>query len=136
MKKIIALVVSGAVLVGAIIFFVASGRGDSITQGNGADVGSAEAVTTENGVQYINITAKGGYTPRTVTAKAGTKTIIRMRSAGAFDCSSTVVIPSIGFQKSLQPNEVAEIAIPMEKTQGKLQGICGMGMYNFVVNFQ
>jgi plastocyanin domain-containing protein len=59
-----------------------------------------------------------------------------MRSAGAFDCSSTVVIPSIGFQKSLQPNEVAEIAIPMEKTQGKLQGICGMGMYNFVVNFQ
>lgn len=136
MKKIITLIVSGVVIVGAIIFFVASGRGDSITQGNGADVGSAEAVTTENGVQYINITAKGGYTPRTVTAKAGTKTIIRMRSAGAFDCSSTVVIPSIGFQKSLQPNEVAEIAIPIEKTQGKLQGLCGMGMYNFVVNFQ
>lgn len=136
MKNILPISVSVVTVIAIVIFFVSFRSGGSEDKDNNESQLAANAVTVENGTQYVSITAKGGYTPRAVTAKAGTKTVIRIKSAGAFDCSSTVVIPSLSFQKSLQADEVAEISVPIEKTQGKLQGVCGMGMYNFVVNFE
>jgi Cu+-exporting ATPase len=89
-----------------------------------------------DGKQIIDITAKGGYSPRVVIAKAGIPTILRMRTNGTFDCSASVVIPKLSYQKFLQPSAVEEISISAEQAQGTLQGLCSMGMYNFQVKFE
>lgn len=97
---------------------------------------NTNAVTEESGTQYIDIEARAGYRPGKITAKANIPTVIRMNTKNTFDCSSSLVIPSLSYQGFLQPTGTEEIAIPLEKTKGTLQGLCGMGMYSFTVNFQ
>ena len=95
----------------------------------------ANNVSIVDGQQIIDLTAKGGYSPRVSTAKAGIPTIIRFHTTGTFDCSSSVRIPSMGVSKNLPPTGTTDIAITNPQV-GPLQGICGMGMYPFQVNFQ
>jgi len=92
--------------------------------------------TVVDGKQIIDITAKGGYSPRVVVAKAGIPTILRMKTNGTFDCSASVVIPKLSYQKFLQSSGTEDIAISAEQARGTLQGLCAMGMYNFQIRFQ
>ena len=101
---------------------------------SGGGGGSATA-TIVGGVQYVDITAKGGYSPRVIEAKAGMPTILRMKTSGTFDCSASLVIPKLSYQKFLQPSGTEEINIPSEQAQGTMQGLCSMGMYNFQIKF-
>lgn len=96
---------------------------------------SANNVSIVDGTQIVEITAKGGYTPRTSSAKAGIPTIIRFETNGTFDCSSSVRIPSMGVSKNLPPTGTIDITITDPKP-GPLTGMCGMGMYPFTVNFR
>ena len=98
--------------------------------------GSTGVATMENGVQVIDIAAKGGYSPRVITAKAGVPSVIRVETSGTFDCSASLVIPKLSYQKSLQPSGTEEISISSEQAQGTMQGLCSMGMYNFQIRFQ
>ncbi|MEI7511422.1 MAG: cupredoxin domain-containing protein [Candidatus Peregrinibacteria bacterium] len=93
-------------------------------------------VEMKNGVQYIYIDAKGGYSPKKTVAKAGMPTKLVMKTNGTYDCSASFVLPSLNFQKILQQTgeEVIDLGTP---TAGQpLDGLCGMGMYNFEVVFQ
>lgn len=99
----------------------------------GAEGTSAASVV--DGTQYIDISAKGGYSPRIVTAKAGMPTVLRVKTSGTFDCSASLVIPKLSYQKFLQPSGTEEIAISPEQAQGTMQGLCAMGMYNFQIQF-
>ena len=94
------------------------------------------AVSIVDGTQVIDISAKGGYSPRTVTAKAGLPTVLRVTTNGTFDCSASLVIPKLSYQKFLQPSGTEDIALSPEQAQGTLQGLCSMGMYNFRVIFE
>lgn len=96
---------------------------------------AANNVSIEDGQQVITIDAKGGYSPRVSTAKAGIPTIIRFRTSGTFDCSSSVRIPSMNVRKFLPSTGTTDIAIASPQA-GPLIGMCGMGMYPFQVNFQ
>ncbi|MBI5457859.1 cupredoxin domain-containing protein [Candidatus Kaiserbacteria bacterium] len=98
--------------------------------------GSAGVATVENGLQIIDISAKGGYSPRVITAKAGLPTRLRVRTSGTFDCSASLVIPRLSYQKFLSPSGVEEISISPEQAQGTMQGLCSMGMYNFQIRFE
>lgn len=126
---LIALVVS-ATLIGWSVWFV------SARQDQGTDPAVAPTATIVDGKQIIDITAKGGYSPRVVNAKAGIPTVLRVNTSGTFDCSSSLVIPKLSYQKFLPPSGVEEIVISAEKAQGTLQGLCSMGMYNFQIRFQ
>lgn len=95
----------------------------------------ANNVSIVDGLQIIDITAKGGYLPRTSTAKAGIPTILRFHTNGTFDCSSYIRIPSMGLSKNLPATGTFDIPISDPKA-GPLVGMCGMGMYPFQVNFQ
>ena len=44
--------------------------GFGVPQGGGGSEPAPEAVAVENGVQVITVTAKGGYSPRSVSAQA------------------------------------------------------------------
>lgn len=92
-------------------------------------------VEMRDGVQYITITAKGGYAPKISTAQAGVPTKLVIKTNGTYDCSSSLVIRSLGYQKVLPQTGDEIIDVGTLKAGTPLQGTCSMGMYNFVVNF-
>ncbi len=96
---------------------------------------SKQNVTIKDGVQYVSIDAKGGYTPSTTLAQADTPTIIKVNTKGTFDCSSALVIPSLGYRSNLPSSGETVINVPPQKAGTKLQGLCAMGMYNFSISF-
>jgi plastocyanin domain-containing protein len=92
-------------------------------------------VSVVDGKQIIEIKAKGGYTPRVSTAKAGIPTVLRFNTDGTFDCSALVRIPSINVSEILPNSGIKDIDLGSPKG-GILQGSCGMGMYPFKIDFQ
>jgi plastocyanin domain-containing protein len=92
-------------------------------------------VFMENEKQIIEIDAKGGYSPKLTTAKAGVPTVLRLKTSGTYDCSSAVTIPSVGFRKNLDATGITEVEVPIHVAQGTLEGTCAMGMYSFSVRF-
>ncbi len=89
----------------------------------------------KDGIQYITIDAKGGYSPQLSNAKAGIPTKLIVKTFGTYDCSASLVIKSINYQKILSQSaeEIIDIGIP--KASEPLKGTCGMGMYNFEIDF-
>lgn len=127
---IVSLVISG-LLLGGTIWYVSG------NSGNGADnLGDASVVSIVEGRQIIDILAKGGYSPRVIAAKAGLPTVLRVKTSGTFDCSASLVIPKLSYQKFLQSSGTEEIAIAPEQAQGTLRGLCAMGMYGFQIKFR
>lgn len=92
-------------------------------------------VTMIDGTQFIDLTAKAGYSPRKSSAKAGVPTVLRVNTNGTFDCSSIVRIPSMDLSKNLALSGVTEIPLG-SPSAGVLKGTCGMGMYPFEIDFQ
>lgn len=92
-------------------------------------------VSMIDGKQVIEITAKGGYSPRSTSAQANVPTVLKVKTQGTFDCSSALTIPALAWQKNLPPSGETLIEIPAQEVGTKLQGLCSMGMYNFVVIF-
>jgi len=101
----------------------------------GGEKMSVQNVEMKNGVQYITIDAKGGYSPRTSSAKADIPTKLIIKTDGTYDCSASLVIRSIGFQKILPQAGETEIDLGIPKIGEPLRGLCSMGMYSFVINF-
>ncbi|OGI71943.1 hypothetical protein A3J61_01765 [Candidatus Nomurabacteria bacterium RIFCSPHIGHO2_02_FULL_38_15] len=92
-------------------------------------------VEVRDGVQYVTINAKGGYSPQVSNARAGIPTKLIVKTNGTFDCSSALVIRQLNFQKILSQTgeEIIDLGIP--KAGEPLQGLCSMGMYSFLINF-
>ncbi len=92
-------------------------------------------VEIRDGVQYITIDARGGYSPNISMAQANIPTKLVVETNGTYDCSAALVIRSIGYQKILPQTgqEIIDLGTP---EVGTLQGLCSMGMYNFSVNFE
>ncbi len=95
-----------------------------------------ESIVIENGVQVITIAAKGGYSPQSIQAQAGVPTELHVTTNGTYDCSSALVIPSLGYNELLQPTGTEIISISADQARGILDGTCGMGMYSFEVAFK
>lgn len=102
---------------------------------NIAKQGPAQNVEIRDGVQYVTINAKGGYSPQLSTAKSGTPTKLIVKTNGTFDCSASLVIRSLNYQKILAQTGEEVIDLGTPKLNETLQGLCSMGMYNFKVNF-
>lgn len=124
MKFIVISSIIAAVMIGGAILF--SGDRDSVPANN---------VTMENGVQIIDLRARGGYSPRKSVAKAGIPTILKVNTNSTFDCSSAIRIPSQGISKNLPPSGSTEIDLG-RPVGGIMRGSCAMGMYFFEINFQ
>jgi len=102
--------------------------------------GSASNLPVKNthvvdGVQIIEIQARGGYQPQKSIAKVGIPTVLRFTTSGSFDCSSAVRIPRLNISKNLPSSGITDISIGTS-TSGVLQGMCAMGMYPFEIDFQ
>ena len=93
-------------------------------------------VTIEDGKQIVAISAKGGYLPEITEAKADMPTVLRIETKNTFDCSATLAIPSMDYQKNLPPTGVTEVELPPQDAGSIFEGFCGMGMYQFKIAFK
>lgn len=126
---IIAIIIGGAFVVGA--FMLSQDK-----TATPVDAQPLTNVSVENGKQVVTISAKGGYLPRISEAKADTPTILRVDTNGTFDCSASLNIPSMNYQKNLPATGVTDIDIPPQKAGSTFEGLCGMGMYKFQIAFK
>ena len=109
MKSTIIAVCIGITLVGG-AFALSKKSGSTST------VPSENNVSVVDGKQIVTIGAKGGFSPQLTTAKADMPTILRVKTQGTFDCSSTLNIPSLSYQENLPPTGTTDIEIPPQRT--------------------
>jgi plastocyanin domain-containing protein len=128
-KKVLIIITLGLIVAIGIIF-----SGGSKTNNSGRD--AIQNVEVIDGILYITVNAGGGYSPRVSNAKAGVPTKLIMKTSGSFDCSSSLIINSLGYRKMLPQTGETEIDIGTPQAGNPLQGVCGMGMYSFKINFQ
>lgn len=131
-------IILALILVAMLIFFASNSGPKKISTDNTntrVDIAVA-SVQIVDGKQIIEVTARGGYNPREITAKAGVPTILRMKTSGTFDCSASFVIPALGVQKMLPATGVTDFEIPAQIPGSTIHGTCGMGMYSLNINFQ
>lgn len=127
MKNIIIPIVIATFLIGGALLLSSKEK-----ETNNTSVNNVKVV---DGVQIVEISAWGGYKPRTSIAKAGLPTIVRFNTKGTFDCSSSVRIPSKNISKLLPQEGSTDIDIGINSV-GKLKGSCSMGMYPFEIIFE
>jgi plastocyanin domain-containing protein len=124
----IATITAGALIGAAIIF---SGSHSS----GAAASAPAHNVSIVDGIQIVEITAKGGYEPQRSVAKAGIPTILRFKTDGAYDCSSSIRIPNLNYSTALPATGSTDVDVKTPQA-GALRGTCGMGMFSFEVDFE
>ena len=95
-KQIILALMVTALLVGGAVVFTKSDSPEKT-------LGEVYSATIVEGKQIIEIKANSGYSPRLISAKAGIQTTIKMETLNTFDCSASLVIPEISYQKFLKP---------------------------------
>ena len=131
MNKTVSIIVTLGLVIGIGIIFM----GGNFNSGNEINGNAGQNIEVRNGIQYITINAGGGYAPRVSSAKAGIPTKLIMKTKGLYDCSASLVIRSINYQNILPQTGDTEIDIGIPKAGVPLQGVCGMGMYSFLINF-
>ncbi|MFA6407309.1 MAG: cupredoxin domain-containing protein [Candidatus Paceibacterota bacterium] len=127
-KIVSASILAGALIVAALI--IVRSTSPSLPH-----TGDSSSVRMENGVQWIEVTARGGYSPRVIVAKANIPTKLRMITRSTFDCSAAFVMPALGIRAMLPSSGLTNFDIPPQSEGSELQGLCGMGMYSFVIQF-
>ncbi len=130
MNKTASIIITLALVIGLGIVFLGQSKNNSEST-----TGSAQNVEIRDGVQYVTINARGGYSPKVTKAQANMPTKLIVKTNGTYDCSASLVIRSIGYQKILPQTgeELIDLGTPQA---GTVQGLCSMGMYNFAVNFK
>lgn len=131
MNKTSLIIITIALVIG--LGIVLLGQSKNTTDSAGDQ--TVQNVEIRDGVQYVTINARGGYSPKVSRAEANIPTKLIVKTNGTYDCSTALVIRSIGYQKILPQTgeEIIDIGTPQH---GVLQGLCSMGMYNFSVYFQ
>ncbi len=122
-------ILGAALLIGGAIYFT------SYSSQQGGNDAPANNVTVVDGKQIVEVDVKGGYHPKVSAAKAGVPTTLRFNTNGSYDCSTSVRIPSMGISKSLPPSGSTDVDLGSPQV-ATLQGVCGMGMYSFQINFK
>lgn len=130
MNKTVSIIIISSIIISIGIIMI---RGS--IKNNSKNTTDIQNSVIKEGIQYITIEAKGGYSPKKSVTKAGIPTKLVIKTNDTYDCSLSLVIKSLNYQKILSQNgeEIIDIGVPIAGTP--LRGVCGMGMYNFVIDF-
>lgn len=134
MKNSTAIIIAGVIIVGA--WYMISGRSDSSSVNSKNTSNVVDNSVMKDGVQYITITARGGYQPQSSIAKANVPTKLVLKTDGTYDCSTSLVIRSLNYRGTLPSTGETVIDAGTPKSGDTLQGVCSMGMYSFAVTFK
>ncbi len=130
MKTTAISIIISVVLIGGAIMFAGGNKSPNADTSQ-----TANNVSIVDGKQIITINAKGGYSPKVTTARADMPTVLKVATNGTFDCTAALTIPALGYRNNLPPSGETRIDVPPQKAGVTIRGVCGMGMYNFLVNF-
>ncbi|MBK5215432.1 MAG: cupredoxin domain-containing protein [Candidatus Pacebacteria bacterium] len=133
-NKTALIIITLGLLIGISVILMGGTKSSSVT--TNAKVEQKQNIQIKDGIQYITITAKGGYIPRVTTAKAGVPTKLIVNTKGTYDCSLSLVIKAINYQKILPQTGEEIIDLGVQKPGTPIRGVCGMGMYSFLINFE
>ena len=122
-------------LIGFALSVEPKGKSDVQKVANSASE-KVEVVREEGGVQYVRVLAQGGYSPSFVQAKAGMATVIEVETRGTYDCSASLVVPQLDYQKFLPATGVTKIEVAADDAVGIVDLVCSMGMYSAQVVFE
>lgn len=86
--------------------------------------------------QIIQLKVKEGYFPKIQGAKANQPSILRFVTNKTFDCSLSVVIPSLKYSKTLPITGETDFALAAQPKGSHIDGLCTMDMYQFRINFE
>jgi plastocyanin domain-containing protein len=136
MNKTALIIITVGLIVGLGIIFLGGAKANNNTTTNNSPTNSIQNTEIKDGIQYITINVKGGYSPKISTAKAGIPTKLIMKTNGTYDCSASLVIRSVGYQKILPKSGEEIIDLGTPKAGSPIRGVCGMGMYSFQIDFQ
>lgn len=130
MNKIALSIMTLGLIIGIGIIFLGDSSDNTEVTASLAD----QNVVIKDGVQYITIVAKGGYSPRTSSVQADIPTKLIVKTNGTYDCSAALVIRSVGYQKILPQTGEEIIDLGTLQKGAVVQGTCSMGMYSFTIN--
>lgn len=128
-KNITLSVALGLLIVSGSVYLSISNSSDPQT----SNITETQNVEVRDGIQYVTIVARGGYSPRQTTIQPDLPTKLIVKTDGTFDCSAALVVRSANFKKILKPSGEEVIDLGTPKTGDKIQGTCSMGMYNFQI---
>jgi plastocyanin domain-containing protein len=86
-----------------------------------------EAKVSESGLQEINVTVKGGYTPDTIVVKQGQPVRLNFYRDETSACSEQVIFGDFGVIKDLPAYKTTTIEFTPDKS-GEFAFTCGMNM--------
>ncbi len=127
-NTIISIIISTTIIGGA-LYFVS----EKPIVSDGDDVTQSQNVEVRDGVQYVTVTAQGGYSPRLSVIQSNLPTKLIVKTNKTYDCSASLVVRSARFKKILQPTGEEVIDLDTPKSGEIIQGVCGMGMYSFQI---
>jgi len=114
---------------------ITSSASNGVGAGAQGDKSGSEAVTEKDGKQIITVLARGGYSPRTITAKAGIPTTLVMKTENSYGCERAFRIPKMGIAQTLPETGLTEIDLGTQAAGARVSGTCSMGMYSVSINF-
>ena len=87
----------------------------------------AEVRADASGVQEVDITVKGGYSPDTVVVKQGLPVRLNFRREETSSCSEQVVFGDFGIARDLPAYKTTSVEFTPDKS-GEYTFTCGMNM--------
>lgn len=85
------------------------------------------ALASAGGVQEVQVTVKGGYSPDTIVVKKGQPVKLNFYRDETSSCSDTVVFGDFGIARPLPAYKTTEVEFTPEKA-GSFIFTCGMNM--------
>ncbi len=124
-------VTAGLALLGApvpdLAFVGSSGVGTVATSASVPAVGTVQEVTLR--------AEPTAYVPNRIVFKVGTPGKLKLVTGDRLGCTSSFLIPSLGYQKILSKNQQAVFDIPTDRPR-KIPFTCSMGMYRGVIEVE
>lgn len=87
----------------------------------------AAAAVTAAGMQEINVTVKGGYSPDVIVVRRGMPVRLNFYRDETASCSEKVIFGDFGIARDLPPFKTTPVEFTPDKT-GEFTFTCGMNM--------
>ena len=88
---------------------------------------TASAVSTSSGVQQIDITVKGGYSPDVIEVERGKPVQLSFYRDEENSCSEELLIPDFSIRRDLPAFQTTLVEL-LPQQAGRFEFTCGMGM--------
>ena len=88
---------------------------------------TASAVSSSGGVQEVDITVKGGYSPDVIEVERGKTVQLNFYRDEENSCSEELLMPDFNIRRDLPAFQTTLVEL-LPKEAGKFEFTCGMGM--------